>query len=138
MSYFGRGGRQRLQTFFDSFRAFPPAFFGKEIIEKGNKIILPADVATKLVQLNISYPMMFEIRNSATDTFTHCGVLEFSAEEGTCIIPLWVLPTQMMNNLLIEEGGPVQIKTVKLVKGNFIKIQPHETAFIDLPNPRAV
>lgn len=43
-----------------------------------------------------------------------------------------------MQNLVVEEGGVVQIKTVKLEKGSFIKIQPHETAFIDLPNPRAV
>lgn len=44
----------------------------------------------------------------------------------------------MMQNLAVEAGGVVQIKTVKLEKGSFIKIQPHETAFIDLPNPRAV
>jgi ubiquitin fusion degradation protein 1 len=44
----------------------------------------------------------------------------------------------MMQNLAVEVGGVVQIKTVKLEKGSFIKIQPHETAFIDLPNPRAV
>lgn len=94
MSYFGLGGaRPRLQTFFDSFRAFPPAFFGKEAIEKGNKIILPTEVAQKLVLLNISYPMMFEVRNSQAGLATHCGVLEFSAEDGTCILPLWVTPT---------------------------------------------
>ena len=44
----------------------------------------------------------------------------------------------MMQNLAVEVGGVVQIKTIKLEKGTFIKIQPHETAFIDLPNPRAV
>jgi len=94
MSYFGLGvPRPRLQTFFDSFRAFPPAFFGKEVIEKGNKIILPTEVAQKLVLLNISYPMMFEVRNSQAGLATHCGVLEFSAEDGTCILPLWVTLT---------------------------------------------
>ena len=44
----------------------------------------------------------------------------------------------MMQNLVIEEGGDVTIESVKLPKGTFAKIQPHETAFIDLPNPRAV
>ena len=44
----------------------------------------------------------------------------------------------MMQNLVIEEGGDVTIESVTLPKGTFAKIQPHETAFIDLPNPRAV
>lgn len=30
------------------------------------------------------------------------------------------------------------LESVTLQKGTFVKIQPHETAFIDLPNPRAV
>ena len=38
----------------------------------------------------------------------------------------------------LSEGSDVTIETVTLPKGTFVKIQPHETAFIDLPNPRAV
>lgn len=64
---------------------------------------------------------------------THCGVLEFTAEEGTCLLPYW-----MMQNLFIPEGGDVTIESVNLRKGTFVKIRPHETAFIDLPNPKAV
>lgn len=43
-----------------------------------------------------------------------------------------------MEHLGLTEGGEVKIETVTLPKGTFVKIQPHETAFIDLPNPRAV
>lgn len=43
-----------------------------------------------------------------------------------------------MNHLGLSEGDQVSIEYTKLKKGTFVKIQPHETAFIDLPNPRAV
>ena len=43
-----------------------------------------------------------------------------------------------MQHLGLPEGGDVTIESVTLPKGTFVKIQPHETAFIDLPNPRAV
>jgi len=39
----------------------------------------------------------------------------------------------MMNLLGLEEGAEVIIRNVNLQKGKFIKFQPHETAFIDIP-----
>lgn len=44
----------------------------------------------------------------------------------------------MMEHLGITEGGDVTVESVRLPRGTFVKIQPHETAFIDLPNPKAV
>lgn len=128
----------RLQTYVQEFSAFPAVYFGRDDIERGNKIMLPPTVAEILVRMHISYPMLFQISNPQLDISTHCGVLEFTAEEGTCVIPFWVSARQMMQNLLLEEGGRVIIKNVKLNPGRFIKLQPQETAFIDLPNPRAV
>ena len=43
-----------------------------------------------------------------------------------------------MQHIGLSEGSDVIIEPVTLPKGTFVKIQPHETAFIDLPNPRAV
>jgi ubiquitin fusion degradation protein 1 len=40
---------------------------------------------------------------------TYCGVLEFSAEEGMCYLPIW-----MMNNLFLEEGSDVMLRNVNL------------------------
>jgi Ubiquitin fusion degradation protein UFD1 len=52
---------------------------------------------------------------------THCGVLEFSATEGSCYIPFW-----MMQNLLLEAGGLITIKNVSLPKvhdnGQFLEL----------------
>ena len=50
-----------------------------------------------------------------------------------CHLPVW-----MMENLFLEEGSEVILRNVTLNKGNFMKIQPHETAFIDLPDPKAI
>ena len=41
-------------------------------------------------RLNISYPMLFKLTNDRNSLHTHCGVLEFSAEEGRVYVPRWV------------------------------------------------
>ena len=49
-----------------------------------------------------------------------------------------VLSPQMMQNLLLEEGDLVAIRSVSLPKGSFVKLQPHTKDFLDISNPRAV
>jgi hypothetical protein len=44
----------------------------------------------------------------------------------------------MMNNLFLEEGSEVIFRNIDLKKGKFVVIQPHETDFINLPNPKAM
>lgn len=44
----------------------------------------------------------------------------------------------MMNNLFLEEGSEIILRNVTLQKGTFIVIQPHETEFINLANPKAM
>lgn len=40
--------------------------------------------------LHIDYPMLFELSNPAAQRVSHCGVLEFIAEEGMIYMPYWV------------------------------------------------
>lgn len=40
--------------------------------------------------LQIDYPMLFELNNSIAGRVTHCGVLEFIADEGLIFLPYWV------------------------------------------------
>lgn len=107
---------------FKSLKAFP-------IIENGDKLILPASILDKLITLEIDYPFTFEVITNQGKT--HCGVLEFSAEEGTCFIPLWI-----MNNLDINEGDSIYIRNISLQKASFIKFKP-EVKFLELSDPRA-
>jgi ubiquitin fusion degradation protein 1 len=76
--------------------------------------------------------MLFSLRSEEGRT-THCGVLEFTAEEGMCYIPFW-----MMQNLLIEEGSVITVTNVSLPKATFVKLQPQSVDFLEISNPRAV
>ena len=61
-----------------------------EEITHGGKIIMPPSALEKLSRLNISYPMLFKLSSGNSDSCTHCGVLEFVAEEGRIYVPHWV------------------------------------------------
>jgi ubiquitin fusion degradation protein 1 len=56
-----------------------------------SEVILPSSALHELARLSISYPMMFMVSNPQLGKKTHCGVLEFSAEEGLCYLPYWVM-----------------------------------------------
>ena len=130
----GMGGPPAANNIFiRSFKVYSPAFIGKPEVNKGNKIILPTSALTELARLRISYPMTFMVSNPQMAKKSYGGVLEFSAEEGMCHLPVW-----MMENLFLEEGSEVILRNVTLNKGTFMKIQPHETKFIDLPDPKAI
>ncbi|KAJ6690086.1 hypothetical protein OIU85_006376 [Salix viminalis] len=78
----------------------------------GDKILMPASALDRLAMLEISYPMLFQLCNPLTGHVSHCGVLEFTAEEGFICLPQW-----MMENLRLEKGSVALIKNVDLVKG---------------------
>ena len=101
--------------------------------QKGDKILLPPSAFDTLARLQVDYPMLFRLENTEKGTQTHCGVLEFTAEEGTCFIPFW-----MMQNLLIEEGSLLTVVNVSLPKATFVKLQPQHVDFLEITNPRAV
>lgn len=135
---FGGGGGGGMfpgvpERFDKQYQAFPVSFFGKDELEKGNKVILPQSALDHLARLNISYPMLFAMSNPGRATQTHCGVQEFIAEEGTCWLPYW-----MMQNLLLKEGDLVRITNASLPKGSFVKLQPVSSDFLEIHNPRAV
>ncbi|KAJ0009744.1 hypothetical protein Pint_34811 [Pistacia integerrima] len=102
-------------------------------IESGDKIIMPPSALDRLASLHIDYPMLFELRNNNAERVSHCGVLEFIAEEGMIYMPYW-----MMENLLLQEGDIVRVKNVTLPKGKYVKLQPHTKDFLDISNPKAI
>jgi len=130
--FFGQNARGN-GNFKAEYDVYPVSFMGKEELEKGNKIILPQSALDRLARLNISWPMLFEMTNVATSRSTHGGVQEFSAEEGVCYFPYW-----MMQNLLLEVGSRVEITNTSLPKGSFVKLQPVHSDFLEIHNPRAV
>lgn len=126
-------GGLRRGPFEARYRAYPVAFLEKASAEEGDKVILPPSALDTLVSLQIEYPMLFKLDNLATERSTHCGVLEFVAEEGRVYLPFW-----MMQNLALEEGDIVNVRNVSLPKGTYVKLQPFTSDFLDITNPKAV
>ncbi|CAD8173301.1 unnamed protein product [Paramecium octaurelia] len=109
--------------------------FQKKTLNQGNKILLPASALQQVLHLKQQGPMIFRLQSTQDDKkCTYVGVLEFTAEEGTCVIPDW-----MFESMGFFDGCNIIIShEKKLEQGKLIRIQPHETAFIDLPDPRAI
>lgn len=105
----------------------------RQNLEKGGKIIMPPSALHTLTRLNTTYPMLFKLTNRDKNRYTHCGVLEFVAEEGKVYLPYW-----MMRNLLLDEGCMLQVQSVSLPVASFSKFQPQSVDFLDISNPKAV
>lgn len=54
------------------------------------------------------------------------------------VVRIFVLLLQMMQNLLLEEGGLVQVESVNLQVATYSKFQPQSPDFLDITNPKAV
>jgi len=136
-NYFGLGvPNGGMRNFSASLRAYSVAMMpgnDKQNVENGGKIILPPSCLEILTQLNTVYPMLFKLTNEPLGRSSHCGVLEFIADEGLCYLPYW-----MMQNLLLGEGSPIQIESVTLPVASFSKFQPQSTDFLDISNPKAM
>lgn len=94
---------------------------------------MPPSALDRLAYLHIEYPMLFELSNPSAGRVTHCGVMEFSADEGLIYLPYW-----MMENMLLQEGDIVKVKNASLAKGSYVKLQPHTMDFLDISNPKAI
>jgi ubiquitin fusion degradation protein 1 len=131
----GLGGYRRgaPEVFETHYAVFSVAISGRRGIEDGDKILLPPSAFDKLSRMEVDYPMLFELTNEPLNKKTHCGVLEFTAEEGRCYMPFW-----MMQNLILEEGALIKVKNVALQKAKFVKFRPQSVDFLDISNPRAV
>ena len=130
----GRGFGQ--QNFSQRYHAVPVAAADKtdtKVLEAGGKIMLPPSALRQLSQLEIAYPMLFEITNHSNGRKLHCGVLEFIANEGSVLMPHW-----MMQNLGVEHGDLVKVESATLPKGTYVKLRPQSKSFIDIANPKAV
>ncbi|XP_010469996.1 PREDICTED: ubiquitin fusion degradation protein 1 homolog [Camelina sativa] len=120
-------------SFEQCYRCYPVTFIEKAHLEKGDKIIMPPSALDRLASLHIEYPMLFQLSNVSVEKTSHCGVLEFTADEGFVYLPYW-----MMLNMSLQEGDILQVKNISLVKGTYIKLQPHTQDFLDISNPKAI
>ncbi len=106
----------------------------EELIERvkySNKILLPPSVLHQL-QDNMT-TMFFKITNIENSFGQVCGVQEFTAPPGVVLVPYHIL-----DGLGLTEGSTVNIDLSTPPDGSYIKLQPHKTEFIELPDPKAL
>lgn len=134
---YGRGRVDYDNLFIEVYSAFPASVMGREDIDCSNSIILPPSALKRLSSMknfgDSRNPILFRILNIELNLYTHCGVVEFTAEEDTCYIP-----SNMFERLCLAEGQKVNLRATPLEPGTFIKLQPHKTEFINLPNPKTI
>lgn len=121
------------RNFEECYSCFSMAVSGRDDLESGDKILLPQSALATLARMNVEYPMLFQLSNPSMDRRTHCGVCEFTAPEGRCSIPFW-----MMQNLMLSEGSLISVKNVSLPKATFVKFRPQSVDFLEISNPRVV
>ncbi|CAN0896816.1 Ubiquitin recognition factor in ER-associated degradation protein 1 [Linum grandiflorum] len=108
---------------------------------RGNQITMPQSALDTLLpdlETDNKDPLLFQIKNLSINfdndpsRISHCGVSEFTADEGTVR-----LPPSLTNSLHIHAGTPtyVQVKKAVLEKATYVKLQPHSTAFFDAFGP---
>ncbi|KAL7712028.1 Ubiquitin fusion degradation protein [Entamoeba marina] len=128
---------QRVDTFRQAYRAYSFTFSNKPNPRELNhfgKILLPPSSLLVMSNLTLIYPLTFVIhKRGIPENLTHCGVLEFTANEGQCNLPRW-----MMNRLNLEEGDYVNVNTLALPKASFIRFKPRSVEFFQIPNYRVV
>lgn len=106
----------------------PSSQFARNTVS--DKIILPPSVlqnllskyASELESAGLPSPLLFQITNTLNGKFTHVGVLEFSAEESTVLIP-----PSVQRNLGISDASNVLLSFKVLPKASSITIVPLES-----------
>lgn len=88
-------------------------------LEAGDKIILPSSALEQLAKRSVVYPMLFRIVNprpiprssggEIRQLSTHCGVIEFSSEEGTCYMPYWVRQKCNVSNICVSSLSSIHL-----------------------------
>lgn len=129
--------RQRFtQPFDEYYRCYPIVMHpGPERPElnHGSKMFLPPSALDKLSKMHVQFPIQMELNNGKKGLHSHCGVLEFVAEEGRAYIPQWI-----MNTLQLDVGDMIQVKYVQLPLAKWVRLQPQHVKFLDITDPRAV
>ena len=124
--------------FNEKFFAWSMAMSGKpnaSEYEKGDKIILPQQVILNIKPSEDGSPLYFRLTNEEQRLAMHVGVLEFTALDGNCHLPFWI-----MSQLLLGEGSPVSVQLVSDIKpASAIKLKPQDKNFTDkMSDPKAV
>lgn len=121
-------------SFEQVYHCYPITGPEKSHLQSGDKVQLPLSaLMDRLSVMDLPSPMVFMLRNPRTAQVIHCGVMDFTSEEGSVLLPQW-----MMEKMDFEPGDVAVLKMVHLPKGTYVKLQPHTSDLLQVSNPRAV
>lgn len=98
-------------------------------VTQGNKIVLPASVWELLLARQLPYTQFQIVNPECKGRKLFTGPLDFSAAEGKCYLPSWV-----MAQLNLKEGDTCAVATACYPSATFAKFQPHSSDFLDVPD----
>eukprot|EP00477_Mikrocytos_mackini_P001415 GAHX01001521.1.p1 GENE.GAHX01001521.1~~GAHX01001521.1.p1 ORF type:complete len:280 (-),score=49.96 GAHX01001521.1:33-872(-) len=104
---------------------------GEKKFLKGNKVYLPSSILRNLNHEYIKYPLVFSIVNLNNGRKTCCGVAEFTAPEGCCILTPSILKT-----LKTSCGDFVAIDYTEIRRANFVTLKPYKNQFYEIDDPK--
>eukprot|EP01127_Copromyxa_protea_P007434 TRINITY_DN1732_c0_g1_i4.p1 TRINITY_DN1732_c0_g1~~TRINITY_DN1732_c0_g1_i4.p1 ORF type:complete len:302 (+),score=66.90 TRINITY_DN1732_c0_g1_i4:54-908(+) len=126
-------GAPRPSVFSTVLRAVPLSQCRPELVEMG-MVVMPPSKLDEISTLELEFPLVFRVCPvSGPNKTSHCGVVEFTAEEGTVYVPDWLLLS-----LGAFGGDRLNFTTCSLPLGTHVKLQARSKAFLDISNPRAV
>lgn len=122
-------------SFSQIYACYPLALPGgdRELINHGGDLILPPSALREVSLLNMPLPMLFELSSKESQQSTHCGVLEFTADEGNIYLPQW-----MLRRLGASPGSQIEVSSTSLPLGTFVKIEPQSINLLDMEFPKTV
>lgn len=100
-------------------------------LEEGDKILLPPQVLEAIARTNTTYPLIFSL--SYKEYTTYCGVSEFTAPIGQCIVPKWI-----MKKITSPENAVVKVSNICIEKAQYIKFRFNDPSFGQLSNPKSI
>ncbi|EPR79719.1 Ubiquitin fusion degradation protein 1 [Spraguea lophii 42_110] len=115
-----------------SWQLFPQKFKKGDPNNFGGKIILPQIVIEDLVAAQITPPYTFELSHSGGEFKSCCGVIEFTSNMDTVILPSW-----LYHQLNITDLTVLTVKYKIFCKGTFVRFLPHSTSFLEIESPKS-
>lgn len=117
-------------------KCYPINVVKSKTYNRGNKIILPPSILDSLEKENfgaITKPVIFQLWNLNSKKKTNCGVLDYTADEMCIFIPMWI-----MDNLKIAIGQRIQIRTINIEKGKYVRFGNISEDFFYLANIKII
>lgn len=121
------------KEFTTTLQALPIAYYPGTIkprLENSNKVILPQNILDSLIKKyndDLQFPIIFKLQVNFLEFYV--GVEEFTFNNNIIYIP-----NHVIQNNMIELNQKIVLTYSSPPKGNFVKLQPHQTKFTQITN----